>query len=492
MYSPQHRRHGWQLPLHPLQIAGMVVFTLLVAAFYLFLAPFVGNRIASLTVFSIFSTLVVSVVGLFVRCTATDPSDKARHCRGRRKVKVNHGFLIGQIVITFFRNLERKILKTCLRRKYMFRNNFAPHLHLQPLLTFPLVTKDDYEHQQNDDLSFCSLCSFKVHKHSKHCRTCNRCIEGFDHHCRWLNNCVGKKNYTTFILLMISVLLMLISEAGTAIAVFVRCFVDKTGVEQELFREFHVKFPRGLLVAFSVMLFVITAYGSAALGQLFFFHIVLIRKGMRTYDYILAMREANQFNISELSSDSDLSSDDSSESASPTRPIVMSQFVCNRQKMIQSPERLTVRIDTDSNQNQSFRPSIDPWRLIQMSKEKAFIAKEKAKDQLAKEKQIVEHDILNPLPSEMKSGPLVKSQKDLNITGLSITPLILKGRFPGSPRRFSSPRRRFSGSPAGLQNQKYRNNFDLKITEVSRDLESYISRQVLCSVVRDGSEASPR
>lgn len=48
---------------------------------------------------------------------------------------------------------------------------------------------------------------------------------------------------------------------------------------------------------------------------------------MRTYDYILAMREENQFSGLEPLNDSDFSSDDSSEPASPKRPIVMSQFM---------------------------------------------------------------------------------------------------------------------------------------------------------------------
>ncbi|KAI4383197.1 hypothetical protein MLD38_009064 [Melastoma candidum] len=34
-----------------------------------------------------------------------------------------------------------------------------------------------------------------------------------------------------------------------------------------------------------------SSYSTDALGQLFFFHVVLIQKGMRTYYYILAMRE---------------------------------------------------------------------------------------------------------------------------------------------------------------------------------------------------------
>lgn len=108
-----------------------------------------------------------------------------------------------------------------------------------------------------------------------------------------------------------------------------------------------------------------------------------------------------------------------------------------------------------------------------------MLAAEKARERLMKQKS----DSLKPLPVETKCGPLMNPDKNLPSTGSGSTPLI-------SPGRFSSPRRRFSGSPKRFSSilpspkQKYRSSFDLKLTEVSREMETYISRQVLCSVIK--------
>ncbi|CAB4271818.1 unnamed protein product [Prunus armeniaca] len=504
------RRHGWQRPFHPLQIVGIAVYSFLVVSFYTFFGLFLGNRIAEITVTTIFSFVAVSVMFLFIRCTATDPTDKTSLRKKKPKAgkgypKLNYGFVLGQIIVRFFRRMERKILRTFIRRRYL--NPWKTGAQLDPLLPFPFVLmKEDAVSPdlREDDISFCALCDFEVKKHSKHCRTCNRCVDGFDHHCRWLNNCVGKKNYTTFILLMIFVLLLLIIEGATAIAIFVRCFADKNGIEHELKRKLYVDFPRGILATISVLLTLMIAYGSAAMGQLFFFHVVLIRKGMRTYDYILAMKEESQSIEMDPFDDSDFSSDLSSDFDSPEKPSFISRFICRGRGItqFQNTRRLSIRIDGDpqpstSTVKQGFRVSIDPWRLIKLSKEKALIAAEKARERIVKQKPPTEEDSLKPLPLETKCGPL--TDKNTATAGSGLTPLISKGWMPGSPGRFPSPRRRFSGSPTMFSGivpspkQKYRNNFDLKLTEVSRELETYISRQVLCSVIKkDGTEASPR
>ena len=45
---------------------------------------------------------------------------------------------------------------------------------------------------------YCNICNVYVNERTKHCGQCNRCCADFDHHCKWLNNCIGSKNYWDF------------------------------------------------------------------------------------------------------------------------------------------------------------------------------------------------------------------------------------------------------------------------------------------------------
>lgn len=50
----------------------------------------------------------------------------------------------------------------------------------------------------------CRTCQFVKPARSKHCRICKACIARADHHCVWVNNCLGRGNYRWFLALLLS------------------------------------------------------------------------------------------------------------------------------------------------------------------------------------------------------------------------------------------------------------------------------------------------
>ena len=54
-----------------------------------------------------------------------------------------------------------------------------------------------------DPNMLCPECEVIRTPRSRHCNICNKCVSRFDHHCPWIDNCIGSRNHGWFLLYII-------------------------------------------------------------------------------------------------------------------------------------------------------------------------------------------------------------------------------------------------------------------------------------------------
>ncbi|XP_042387820.1 probable protein S-acyltransferase 22 [Zingiber officinale] len=93
---------------------------------------------------------------------------------------------------------------------------------------------------------------------------------------------------------MVFALLLLILQWAVGMLVLILCFVERRRFSAEIVSKLGSSFSLAPFIIVVAVCTLLAMVATLPVAQLFFFHILLIKKGISTYDYIIALREQDQ------------------------------------------------------------------------------------------------------------------------------------------------------------------------------------------------------
>lgn len=137
-------------------------------------------------------------------------------------------------------------------------------------------------------VKYCTTCHIWRPPRASHCGVCNACVMRHDHHCVYLNNCVGSRNYMYFIWC----LLLITISCGLLITT-------------SLLQTFHyIRYPTSVINTFAQSVkahpisLLLSIYGMLGIWYplaLLLFHIFLTAQDLTTRDYLNQTRVDSSF-----------------------------------------------------------------------------------------------------------------------------------------------------------------------------------------------------
>lgn len=253
---PEHRQfrrvHGLQLPLHPQQVTGWVLLVVVFVGTFTALTtpplPLLLLPDLRLALSFLYAALFLAHVFAHLTVLLLDPADPEVRARPA-----------SEVVPEFDRSKHRHVIEN----------------------------------------GRCHLCNITTRgRRTKHCSICNKCVPRFDHHCKWLNNCIGGRNYPAFLVCLVSTLIAALAVAGLALGevvlIHVR-IVDWSGNTNDTMNNATASSSLPVPGAGSLVLVtvigVLSAIAAILLIHLCFFHGYIACLGLTTYEYVRNKRE---------------------------------------------------------------------------------------------------------------------------------------------------------------------------------------------------------
>ena len=149
--NPRTRTGGYDCPTDPLQLTSWILIVLFAVTFFGLWVPQLDSAAEQAVASAVYGVVLLITLYSAHRTASTDPHDD---------------YAVGSSAAP------------------------CPWKHLER----PREAGFDYGANRH-----CYICNAVRDSRTQHCPTCRKCVAVFDHHCKWLNTCVGAINYATFL-----------------------------------------------------------------------------------------------------------------------------------------------------------------------------------------------------------------------------------------------------------------------------------------------------